>query len=133
MNSEKKTLMRSRTDRKLFGVSGGLAEYFNVDSSIVRLIFIALFIMGSIGLWAYLIAALIMPLNPSDDVFVCERRLYRSRSNFKLFGVAGGIAAYLNADSTLVRLIVAISCLFVFGILLYIVAAIILPIEPEAL
>ena len=133
MNSEKKTLMRSRTDRKLFGVSGGLAEYFNVDSSIVRLIFIALFIMGSIGLWAYLIAALIMPLNPSDDVFVCERRLYRSRSNSKLFGVAGGIAAYLNADSTLVRLIVALSCLFVFGILLYIVAAILLPIEPEAL
>ena len=131
MDHEKKTLMRSRTDRKLFGVAGGLAEYFNLDSSILRLIFIALFLLGSIGLWAYLIAALVMPLNPSDEVVVCEKRLYRSKKNAKLFGVAGGLAAYLNADTTLVRLLVVLSCVFCIGLPLYIIAAIILPVAPE--
>lgn len=131
MNSEKKTLMRSRTDRKLFGVSGGLGEYFNVDSSIVRLVFIALFLLGSIGLWAYLLAALIMPLNPSAKVVVYEKRLYRSKKNAKLFGVASGLAAYLDADLTLVRLIVVLSCLFGIGLPLYVLAAILLPVAPE--
>ena len=131
MSSEKKTLMRSRSNRKLFGVAGGLAEYFNIDVSIVRLIFIALFLMGSVGLWAYLIAALVMPLNPSDEIVVCERCLYRSRTKAKLFGVAAGLAEYLNADITLVRLIVVLACLFCIGLPLYIVAAIILPVEPE--
>ena len=131
MNDEKKTLMRSRTDRKLLGVAGGLAEYFNTDSSLVRLIFIALFLLGSAGLWAYLIAALVMPLNPSEDAVVREKRLYRSRKNAKLFGVAGGLAEYLNADTTLVRLIVVLCCIFCIGLPLYVIAAIILPIAPE--
>ena len=131
MTPDKKQLMRSCTDRKLFGVCGGFASYFRTDSSLVRLLFIALFLMGSVGLWAYLIAALVMPLAPCPDEFVYERRLYRSRTNAKLFGVAGGLAAFFNADTTLIRLIVAFSCLFGIGIPMYIIAAILLPIEPE--
>lgn len=59
-----KKLYLSDTDKKLFGVCGGLAEYFSVDSTVVRLLWvIAFFIMGT-GLLAYLVAALIMPRRP---------------------------------------------------------------------
>ena len=59
-----KKLYLSDTDKKLFGVCGGLAEYFGVDSTVVRLLWvIAFFIMGA-GLLAYLVAALIMPRRP---------------------------------------------------------------------
>ena len=59
-----KKLYRSRTDKKLCGVCGGIAEYFNVDSTIVRLIWIFAGFFAGCGLLAYIIAALIIPNQP---------------------------------------------------------------------
>ena len=59
-----KKLYRSRTDKKLCGVCGGIAEYFNVDSTIVRLIWIFAVFFAGCGLLAYIIAALIIPNQP---------------------------------------------------------------------
>jgi len=60
MSGEKK-LYRSRTDKKIFGVCGGLADYFDVDVTVIRILFlIALLCVGG-GLIAYLICALVMP------------------------------------------------------------------------
>lgn len=56
-----KRLYKSRTDRKLFGVCGGIAEYFNIDSTIVRLILVVLILCVGTGILAYLIAAIVMP------------------------------------------------------------------------
>ena len=59
--SEEKKLKRSKTDKKIFGVCGGLAKYFGVDVTVIRIIFlIALLCVGG-GLLAYLICALVMP------------------------------------------------------------------------
>jgi phage shock protein PspC (stress-responsive transcriptional regulator) len=55
-------LYRSRTDRKLWGVCGGLARYFNIDPTIVRVIAVASLFVGTLGLWIYLIMALVVPL-----------------------------------------------------------------------
>ena len=57
----KKRLCKSQNDKALFGVCGGIAEYFDVDSFIVRLIFVLFTIMYGVGVMFYLIAALIMP------------------------------------------------------------------------
>ena len=59
--SEAKKLYRSKTDKKIFGVCGGFAEYFDIDATVMRIIFVILFFAGCIGLLAYLICALIMP------------------------------------------------------------------------
>ena len=60
MNNGKK-LRKSSTDKKIFGVCGGIAEYFGIDSTIVRIIWTILaFIWGS-GVILYFIVALIMP------------------------------------------------------------------------
>ena len=61
------------------------------------------------------------------------RRLYRSRRDRQLAGVAGGIAEYLDVDPTVVRILWILSIFFGgFGILLYIIMAFIVPLEPVA-
>lgn len=54
-------LFRSRTNRKLLGVCGGLGEYFGIDPTIVRLLWIFAFFAFGVGLIAYIIAAIVMP------------------------------------------------------------------------
>ena len=56
----KKTLYKSRKDRFLFGVCGGLAEYFEVDPTLVRILTSALCTTGT-GLLLYIVAAVVMP------------------------------------------------------------------------
>jgi phage shock protein C len=56
-----KKLYRSKEDRKIAGVCGGLGEYFDIDPTIIRLIWLAmLFAVGS-GILAYIIAWIIVP------------------------------------------------------------------------
>lgn len=64
MNNEGQKLLRSRTNRILFGVCGGLADYFHFDATIIRIIFILLAFNG-FGVLVYLIMALVMPLEPA--------------------------------------------------------------------
>ena len=61
---EKKKFYRSTTDKKIAGVCGGIAEYFDIDSTLVRLIWACLIIFVGVGLWLYIIAAIILPKNP---------------------------------------------------------------------
>jgi phage shock protein PspC (stress-responsive transcriptional regulator) len=58
---------RSRTDRKIWGVCGGLAKYFDMDPTIVRIIFIASLLCGTLGLWVYIIMAIIVPQESEGD------------------------------------------------------------------
>jgi phage shock protein C len=57
----KKTLKCSQTDKHLMGVCGGIAEYFEMDATLVRLAFGISVIFGGAGVLAYIIAAIIMP------------------------------------------------------------------------
>lgn len=62
----KKKLYRSRTDKKIAGVCGGLAEYFDMDATIIRLILVALVLMAGTGILAYIVAAFVIPENPNE-------------------------------------------------------------------
>jgi phage shock protein C len=59
-----KRLYKSSTDKKLDGVCGGIAEYFNVDSTIIRLAWVLFSALGGSGILAYIIAAIVMPRKP---------------------------------------------------------------------
>lgn len=62
-----KRLYLSDTDRKISGVCGGIGEYFDIDSTLVRLAWVALSLalsFGIGGLIVYIIAALIIPKRP---------------------------------------------------------------------
>ena len=59
--SDVKKLRRSTKDKKILGVCGGFAQYFDIDVTIVRIIFLVLLLGAGSGLLAYLICALVMP------------------------------------------------------------------------
>lgn len=56
-----KRLYRSRTQRMLAGVCGGIAEYFNIDPTVVRLLWVIFCFVGGSGILAYIIAAVVIP------------------------------------------------------------------------
>ena len=60
-----KMLYRSRTNRVLWGVCGGLARYFDIDPTIVRIITVLLVFANGIGILAYLILTIVVPLESS--------------------------------------------------------------------
>lgn len=60
-----KKLYKSSKDKKLDGVCAGIAEYLNVDSTLIRLAWIIFTMLGGAGILAYIIAALVMPRNPN--------------------------------------------------------------------
>lgn len=208
---EPRRLYRSRTNRMLGGVAGGIAEYLGVDPTIIRLLWI-LSIFTGVGIIAYIVAWIVIPENPSREgatevsrpsmptkmpgevgtiigivlvglgiwfllsnlelipapffallriirssfwpivlifigviiilstsgrrKFIIEtqgKRLYRSRRQRMIAGVAGGIAEYFGADPTWVRLAWAVLTIVnpPAGLVAYVVAAIVIPEEPR--
>lgn len=61
---EPKRLYKSRRDRMIDGVCGGIAEYFDIDPTIVRALFILLVLFGGTGLFLYIGGMIVMPVNP---------------------------------------------------------------------
>ena len=59
-----KRLYKSKKNKMLAGVCGGIAEYFNLDPTLVRLGLIVFCALGGSGIIAYIIAAIIIPQNP---------------------------------------------------------------------
>lgn len=71
MSEAYKKLYRSREERMIAGVCGGLGEYFDADPTLIRLLFVfGTFATGSGLLWVYLIMIIIVPeyVPPSEDV-----------------------------------------------------------------
>ncbi len=66
MVNTKKRLYRSRTERMLAGVCGGLGEYLDVDPTLIRLAAVLLAFAGGPGLIAYIVLWLIVPEEPVD-------------------------------------------------------------------
>jgi phage shock protein C len=60
----KRRLYKSRRLRMIDGICGGISEYFGVDVTIIRILFILLVLMGGTGLLVYIAAMIIMPANP---------------------------------------------------------------------
>ncbi len=219
-----KRLYKSRTERMVDGVCGGVAEFFNIDPTLVRIAWVLLTLFGGSGILLYIIGMIVIPVNPtltpaaatpdqtarsrSNHKFwgillvivgafwlagnmgfplmhhwwglswgfglplvlilagvaflfggrnyvsgspeggsepaaagqppqegaaqASPRRLYRSRTERKLFGVCGGLGAHLNVDPTILRILFIAGAFASFGfiILLYFIMAIVIPEEP---
>lgn len=70
-----KKLYRSKEDKMIFGVCGGLGEYFNIDPVIIRIIFVILAIFGAgSGVLAYIILAIVIPEKPDKNTKKTERK-----------------------------------------------------------
>ena len=122
-------------DKKICGVCAGVADYFNLDPTIVRAIVVAAACLTAIvpAFIVYLIVALVIPKPPENYYQLfnnTSKRIYKSNDK-KICGVCGGIAEYLNTDSTVIRLIVALVFLFFgYGLAVYIACAVLFPKPP---
>lgn len=105
MNSQR--LYRSRTNKVFAGVCGGLAEYFDVDPIIIRIIFVLMVLFGGSGILLYIAAIFIVPLKPYVPAdFVpqgTEQKQPATASNAKnIFGyiliIGGGLLLLANLD-----------------------------------
>ena len=59
-----KKLYKSRTDKKISGVCGGLAAYFGIDVTLMRIVWILLGFFSGIGIFIYILCAIVMPTEP---------------------------------------------------------------------
>ncbi len=66
MASVIKKLYRSRNDRMIAGVCGGLGEYFSIDPTLFRLVFVIAAVFGGSGFLAYLLFMIIVPQEPME-------------------------------------------------------------------
>lgn len=64
MDVENRKLYRSRSDRMVGGVAGGLAEYLNIDATVVRLLFVFFALAGGPGFLVYLVMLIVVPEEP---------------------------------------------------------------------
>lgn len=81
-----KVLARSTNDRILFGVCGGLGEYLDIDSTLIRLIFILIGFMGG-GILIYLALAVIMPNGTEDKINNPALDRYNMSNANKIFSI----------------------------------------------
>lgn len=91
-----KRLYKSRTSRMIDGVCGGVAEYFGVDPTLVRIAWLLLAFMGGMGILLYLVAMILMPKNP-DTVPQGSADLAGKNSKFwGLLLVSVGVVWFLS-------------------------------------
>lgn len=127
---EKKKLFRSNSDKVLGGVCGGLGEFFNIDSTIIRILFILFFFIGGSSILVYIISLIIIPLNPEYP----EEKTEKKSSSFGFYAgivlVLLGLMLFLNNIGLIPFRIFHFSWDILFSILL-IVLGIFFILRPE--
>lgn len=83
-----KRIYKSSKDKVLAGVCGGVAEYFNVDPVIVRLIWVLATVIYGVGFILYIIAAIIMPQDSSEETIRYQEGEYDSEKGKKVLGIS---------------------------------------------
>lgn len=86
-NGATKRLERSRSDRKLAGVCGGLAHYFDIHPAVYRVGFVVPTLLGGAGILIYLAAALVMPNEGHEDSFATAALRNRRDRPWPLIGL----------------------------------------------
>jgi phage shock protein PspC (stress-responsive transcriptional regulator) len=116
---EYKKLFRSRENRVLAGVCGGLAEFFNVDPIIFRLIFVVVTLMGGSGILIYLILWLLIP-SSQGEARITEESLRKSADEIKdkaqeLADNFKGYTKENNSKKIISIILIVIGILFLFN------------------
>ena len=124
--NENRKIFRNLDDKVIAGVASGVANYFNIDPVISRLLFLASLLTG-FGLIVYIICWIGIP-GKRVGMLNSSKRLFRDGDNKILGGVAYGIANYFSIDTAIIRIIFIVS-LFLggFGFITYILLWISIP------
>ena len=98
LQNERRKLTRSRSDRYVAGICGGLADYFEADSNLIRVILVVGTLIGGLGLVLYIAGMVIIPENDSPE----EGPRVPTNNNYLFWGVVfiaiGGFLLLRNLD-----------------------------------
>ncbi|ANI88772.1 hypothetical protein A9P82_05400 [Arachidicoccus ginsenosidimutans] len=94
--SGQKQFFRDETNKKIGGVCAGIANYFNIDPTVVRLIALILLIIYGVGLIPYIILWIAVPSSATQVIGSTHKRFYRDLSHKTIGGVCSGIANYFS-------------------------------------
>lgn len=100
-----KRLFRDENNKVLGGVCSGLANYFGIDVTVVRIIFVILIISFGFGLIPYIILWVVVPSTATTQIGSVRKRLFRDVENKYVAGVAGGLANYFGINAWIPRLL----------------------------
>ncbi|MEO5891264.1 MAG: PspC domain-containing protein [Ferruginibacter sp.] len=110
-----KRLFRNENNKVIGGVCGGLANYFNLDPTVVRIIFVVISLAFGTGLLAYLILWIAVPSSASTEIGGTRKKLFRDPDNKLIAGVCSGIGSYFGVSSWVPRILFLLPFLsFVF-------------------
>lgn len=110
---EPRTLNRNSKDQIIGGVCSGVAHYFKIDPTWIRLLFVIFF---GILFWVYIILWIVLKAKPLESNVT--KRLYRNPNDKYIAGICGGIAAYFKIESWIPRLIFILPLFInIFGII----------------
>ena len=98
-----KRLYRTENDKVIGGVCGGLANYFNLDSTVVRIVFVIVSLAFGTGILAYLILWIAVPSSASVVIGGTRKKFFRDPDNKLIAGVCSGIGNYFGVNSWLPR------------------------------
>lgn len=134
-NSHKNKLRRNGSDQSLGGVCSGIASFFNVDTVLIRVLFVLLLIAFGSGILLYLILWIIMPLATGEEAEYMRvqnqlrtKKLFRDADARMVGGVSSGLSNYFGIDKMWIRLTFLASVLiFGTGFWFYIILWIIVP------
>ena len=134
-STQEKKLRRDPYDQSLGGVCSGLANFFDVDPVLIRVLFVVLLVAFGGGILLYIILWIAVPLAKGEDAFAMRmqkekktKKLFRDNDSKAVGGVSAGLANYFALDVVWIRVAFVIA-LFVFGtgFWLYIILWIIVP------
>lgn len=105
--NEKRRLYRDESNKMIGGVCSGIANWLNIDPTVVRVLFAIISFGGfGSGLLIYIILWIVLPAK-NMSVYL-GKRMYRNPDDKVIGGVAGGMGAYFNINPTTIRWILAI-------------------------
>jgi len=123
-----KKLYRSSTDKMIGGVAGGLAEYFDIDSTLIRVLFIVIVFLGGGGIIAYIILWIVVPQKPyeipksfqqkSSSEETSENEFERSSTDSESFNVNNSGVASIESKPNNKQIWLAIILIVIGGLLL---------------
>lgn len=93
-----KQLFRDENNKRLGGVCSGIANFFGIDPTIVRLITLILFFTYGIGVVAYIIMWIAVPSSSVQVIGSSHKKLFRDISNKTIGGVCAGLASYFEVS-----------------------------------
>ena len=115
----RKPFFRDENNKKIAGVCAGIANYFNIDPTIIRLVALLLLIWFGVGLIPYIILWIAMPSSATQTIGATQKRLYRDLSNKTIGGVCSGLANYFDTEIWIPKVIFLVGAFLSLPISMY--------------